>query len=134
MARVRFRVTEPPPSNFTYELSFFAWAVPVTRHSRAAKPASHHIPSSLPCTLKTSEESDVLEIGFGCGYSADRIQEFSPRSHTIIEPDPVVLARLGDWAAARPGNVVVVEGFWQTALAKLGKYDAIFFDDFPVSE
>lgn len=74
----------------------------------------------------------MLEIGFGCGYSADRIQELSPRSHTVIEPDPVVLARLKGWAHGRPG-VVVVEGFWQTALAKLGQFDAVFFDDFPVS-
>ena len=27
----------------------------------------------------------------------------------------------------------MVEGFWQTALPALGKYDAVFFDDFPVS-
>ncbi|CAN0014319.1 unnamed protein product, partial [Sphacelaria rigidula] len=77
------------------------------------------------------EESDVLEIGFGCGYSADRIQDFSPRSHTIMEPDPVVLARLSEWAKARTG-VRIVEGFWQTSLPTLGQYDAIFFDDFPV--
>ncbi|CAN0319876.1 unnamed protein product, partial [Hapterophycus canaliculatus] len=76
-------------------------------------------------------ESDVLEIGFGCGYSADRIQELSPRSHTVVEPDAVVLARLRGWADGRPG-VVVVEGFWQTALATLGQFDAVFFDDFPV--
>lgn len=34
---------------------------------------------------QNSEECDVLEIGFGCGYSASRIQRFQPRSHTIIE-------------------------------------------------
>eukprot|EP00752_Nemacystus_decipiens_P008774 g7829.t1 len=86
---------------------------------------------ALVDNLHVTEESDVLEIGFGCGYSADRIQDFSPRSHTIVEPDPVVLARLRGWAATRPG-VVVVEGFWQSALATLGRYDAIFFDDFPL--
>jgi len=31
------------------------------------------------------KDCDVLEIGFGCGYSASRIQSFKPRSHTIIE-------------------------------------------------
>eukprot|EP00903_Cladosiphon_okamuranus_P006303 g6181.t1 len=86
---------------------------------------------ALVDNLGVTEQSDVLEIGFGCGYSADRIQEFRPRSHTIVEPDAVVLSRLRDWASTRPG-VVIVEGFWQTALAKLGKYDAIFFDDFPL--
>ncbi|CAN0528409.1 unnamed protein product, partial [Scytosiphon promiscuus] len=76
-------------------------------------------------------ESNVLEIGFGCGDSADRIQEFSPRSHTVVEPDPIVLDRMKGWAEGRPG-VRVVEGFWQTALPALGRYDAVFFDDFPV--
>ena len=79
-----------------------------------------------------SGDSDVLEIGFGCGYSADRIQEFSPRSHTVVEPDPTVLDRLKGWAEGRPG-VRVVEGFWQAVLPALGRYDAVFFDDFPVS-
>ncbi|CAM9858431.1 unnamed protein product, partial [Scytosiphon promiscuus] len=81
--------------------------------------------------LGITEESNVLEIGFGCGYSADRIQELSPRSHTVVEPDPVVLERLRGWAHGRPG-VVVVKGFWQTALATLGQFDAVFFDDFPL--
>lgn len=88
-------------------------------------------PSPLPRTTLNQEESNVLEIGFGCGYSADRFQELSPRSHTIVEPDRVVLERLRGWAETRKG-VRVVEGFWQTALPSLGTYDAIFFDDFPV--
>lgn len=78
-------------------------------------------------------DSDILEIGFGCGYSADRIQELSPRSHTVVEPDPVVLDKLRKWAGTRTG-VTVVEGFWQTALPALGQFDAVFFDDFPVSD
>lgn len=76
-------------------------------------------------------DTNVLEIGFGCGYSADHIQELSPQSHTIVEPDPVVLVRLREWAKGRRG-VLIVEGFWQTALPALGTYDAVFFDDFPV--
>ena len=50
----------------------------------------------------------------------------------MVEPDPIVLDRLKGWAVGRPG-VRVVEGFWQTALPALGRYDAVFFDDFPVS-
>ncbi|CAM9306282.1 unnamed protein product [Ectocarpus sp. 12 AP-2014] len=88
---------------------------------------------ALVDALAITEESRVLEIGYGIGYSADRIQEFSPRSHTIIEPDPVVLARVRGWAAARPGVRIVV-GFWQTALATLGEFDAVFFDDFPLPD
>ena len=33
---------------------------------------------------------DVLEIGFGCGYSATQIMKYNPKSYTIIECDAVV--------------------------------------------
>jgi len=79
--------------------------------------------------LQISEHDSVLEIGFGCGYSAARIQAAQPRLHTIVECAEPVLTRLRAWAAERPG-VVVVEGTWQATLPGLGFFDAIFFDDF----
>jgi protein-L-isoaspartate O-methyltransferase len=78
--------------------------------------------------LRITPECDVLEVGFGCGYAADRIQEANPRSHTIIECAEAVLRRLRAWAVGRP-NVTVVEGTWQMCLPKLGKFDRVFFDD-----
>ena len=39
----------------------------------------------IPLLPLEHKDCDVLEIGFGCGYSASRIQSFKPRSHTIIE-------------------------------------------------
>lgn len=74
---------------------------------------------------------DVLEVGFGLGYSADQIQTYHPKSHTIIEFDSVVAARAREWAKKYP-NVTIVEDTWQNALAKLGFYDCIFFDDYPL--
>ena len=47
-------------------------------------------------------DDSVLEIGFGCGYSASRIQNYSPKQHTIIECDEVVLERLREWAKDKP--------------------------------
>lgn len=79
--------------------------------------------------LKIDGQCDVLEIGFGCGYSAERIQLAGPRSHTIFECSKPVLERLHMWAADRP-NVIVVEGTWQTRLPELGVFDRIFFDDY----
>ncbi|CAJ1438219.1 unnamed protein product [Effrenium voratum] len=79
--------------------------------------------------LQIAPVCDVLEIGFGCGYSADRIQHFKPRSHTIIECSEVVLKRLKQWASTRP-NVRIVEGTWQQRLPELGTFDRIFFDDY----
>eukprot|EP00966_Prymnesium_polylepis_P168823 3903593-Prymnesium_polylepis.1 len=79
--------------------------------------------------LDIDANCSVLEVGFGCGYSAERIQRAKPRRHTIVECADVVLERLRPWAAARPG-VEVCEGTWQQMLPSLGVYDIIFFDDF----
>ncbi len=73
----------------------------------------------------------VLEIGFGLGYSATRIQAYHPQSHTIVEYDPEVAERARQWAKAYP-NVTIVEDTWQQALGTLGVFDAIFFDDYPL--
>jgi hypothetical protein len=73
--------------------------------------------------------SRVLEIGFGCGYSAERIQQAKPKSHTIIECAEPVLERLRAWASERP-SVNVVEGTWQERMPELGKFDHVFFDDY----
>lgn len=83
--------------------------------------------------LQISTSEDVLEIGFGCAYSANWIQSKSPQSHTIIECDEVVLKKAREWAASRKG-VTIVAGIWQEMLPDLGVFDAIFFDDFPVPE
>ncbi|NDD58662.1 MAG: class I SAM-dependent methyltransferase [Chlamydiae bacterium] len=74
---------------------------------------------------------DVLEIGFGCGYSASHIQTYFPKSHTIIEFHPEVIKKANDWASHYP-SVHLVEDTWQNALSSLGVFDAIFFDDYPL--
>lgn len=74
---------------------------------------------------------DVLEIGFGLAYSAERIQSFHPKSHTIIEFHPEVANKAREWAKRYP-NVTIVEDTWQNALPKLGVFDCIFFDDYPL--
>lgn len=74
---------------------------------------------------------DVLEIGFGLAYSAERIQSYKPNSHTIIEFHPEVAAKAREWAKKYP-NVNIVEDTWQNALSKLGVFDCIFFDDYPL--
>lgn len=74
---------------------------------------------------------DVLEIGFGLAYSAERIQSYHPKSHTIIEFHPEVAKRAREWAKRYP-NVIIIEDTWQNALPKLGVFDCIFFDDYPL--
>jgi hypothetical protein len=75
---------------------------------------------------------DVLEIGFGLGYSADQIQRYPIRSHTIIEMDPIVADKAREWAKQQTRPVHIVEGLWQTQLSQLGDFDCAFFDDAPV--
>lgn len=68
---------------------------------------------------------DVLEIGFGMGFAADRIQSFQPKSHTIIATSAENAKK---WAESH-GHVTVLEGGWETLLPRLGQFDAIFFND-----
>ena len=76
--------------------------------------------------LRIDSTCDVLEVGFGCGYSATCIQSYQPQSHTIIECDQLVFERLEKWAKDKP-SVKIVRGLWQVKLPKLpGMYRTIY--------
>ena len=76
---------------------------------------------------------DVLEVGFGLGYSADAIQKYDITSHTIIECDSNVLERTREWAKKQKHKVVIIEGTWEDQVPLLDqRFDSIFFDDFPL--
>jgi len=80
---------------------------------------------------KLNPFGDVLEIGFGLGISANFIQKYNIKSHTIIECNPVVLKKLKKWAKKQKHKVIIVEDRWQDVLSSLGYFDTIFFDDTP---
>ena len=84
------------------------------------------------CINKLQPKGDVLEIGFGFGYSATQIQKHNPKSYTIVECDPTVIERCKEWAK-NYNNVTIIHAKWQEVICtdKLGKYDEVFFDDFP---
>ena len=82
---------------------------------------------------------DVLEVGFGMGYSATQIQKYNPKSHTIIEVDENVITKAKIDLGFHPTlgkyqNINWVHGTWQETLNKLGKFDYIFFDDYPLEQ
>ena len=81
-----------------------------------------------------SPKGHVLEIGFGCGYSASQIMKYPIKSYTIIECDPIVIEKIKEWAEKyldfAPINII--EGTWQEQLCNLGQFDEIYFDDFPL--
>ena len=75
----------------------------------------------------------VLEIGFGCGYSATQIMKYNPKSYTVIECDPVVIKKAKEWAKNYPTILInIVEGRWQEKLHTLQIFDEIYFDDYPL--
>ena len=71
---------------------------------------------------------DVLEIGFGMGICSTEIQKHSPKSHTIVENHPQVLAELKKWATNK--NVIIIEGDWFKVKDKFTKYDGMFIDTY----
>lgn len=74
-----------------------------------------------------SPKGDVLEIGFGLGHAAEQIQEHHPKSHTIIESDPVAVINAKKWAEKYPGTRII-EGEWKEAIKDLGQFNALFFN------
>ena len=85
------------------------------------------------CIDELKPKGNVLEIGFGMGYSATQIQRHKPKSHTIIEMDPVVIKRLKKWSK-NYNNINIIEGTWQEQIHNLGEFDEIFFDDYPLQK
>lgn len=74
---------------------------------------------------------NVLEVGFGFGYAAEAIQKNNPISHTIIENVPEVAVEAKKWAVNH-SNVKVLEDNWRDALPKLGVFESIFYNDYPL--
>ncbi|QZA58363.1 hypothetical protein [Candidatus Rhabdochlamydia porcellionis] len=88
-------------------------------------------PYMQACIDELQPFGDILEIGFGLGYSATHIQSYKPKSHTIIEYHPLIAQRARDFAKKYP-HVTIIEDTWQNALKDLGVFDCVFFDDYPL--
>ena len=86
-------------------------------------------PYMYACIDKLKPYGDVLEIGFGLGYSASKIQEYDINSHTIVECSPTVWEKFYEWEKDKK-NIILAKGRWQDILETLGKFDCIFFDDY----
>ena len=81
-----------------------------------------------------SPKGHVLEIGFGCGYSATQILKYPIKSYTIIECDLGVIERIKKWREKYPDTLInIIQGTWQSQLGNLGIFDEIYFDDYPLN-
>tara|TARA_R100001460_G_scaffold38228_2_gene72746 strand:- start:146 stop:742 length:597 start_codon:yes stop_codon:yes gene_type:complete len=88
------------------------------------------------CVQYLKPFGDVLEIGFGMGYSATAINKYPLRSYTVIEKDKGVIKKFNQWKRKQKTKKInLIEGMWQFKLPLLlKKFDCIFFDDSPASE
>ena len=89
------------------------------------------------CIDALAPSGDVLEVGFGFGYSSTRIMEHNPQSYTIIECDSKIIEKIKQWAKKWEKicpqiPINIVKGRWQDCLDDLGEFDTIFFDDYPL--
>jgi spermidine synthase len=70
---------------------------------------------------------DVLDIGFGLGYSAQKMSELSS-TYTCIEINPQIYETAREWAKDKP-NVEIIFGDWIDIIPTLTKkFDGIFMD------
>ena len=80
------------------------------------------------CIEKLNPSGHVLEIGFGLGYSATAIQNYSGvKKHTIIECSPEVWTKVEEFKKGHP-NVELIKGRWEDVLRTCGVFDCIFFE------
>ncbi len=81
------------------------------------------------CGAKVMENGgNILEIGFGLGISADKIQELNPTKHIIIEKDPKIYIKATQWAATKE-NVDIIQGDWFDEIHRINEmFDGIYHD------
>jgi len=90
------------------------------------------IPYMKKCIEKLNPFGDVLEVGFGMGYSANEIQNYNINSHTIIECDPVVFKKALEWSKSQKNKTKIIFGKWEDVYKTLGKFDCFFYDPYNI--
>ena len=90
------------------------------------------IPYMKKCIQKLNPFGDVLEVGFGMGYSANEIQKYNIISHTIIECDPVVFKKALEWSKNQKNKIKIIFGKWEDVYKTLGKFDCFFYDPYNI--
>jgi len=83
--------------------------------------------TELHCYIVCQNKGHILDIGFGMGFSANKIVELAD-TYTCIEINPQIYERAVQWARDKP-NVTILFGDWIDLIPTLNKkFDGIFFD------
>ena len=83
----------------------------------------------------TRNGGDVLEIGMGRGVAAEFVQAYEPRSHTLVECNPGVIAGFEQWKQRFPGrDIRLLPSRWQDALDQMTSYDGLLFHTYPTND
>lgn len=83
--------------------------------------------TELHCYVVCQNGGDILDVGFGMGFSANKIYELAD-SYTCIEINPQIYLKALKWAEDKQ-NVKVIFGDWVEIIPTLDrKFDGIFFD------
>ena len=92
------------------------------------------------CIEYLDPSGSVLEIGFGMGYSAEKLCSFeNVTEYTVIECNPTVWKRFETFKKElnkknQTLKVNVIKGRWEDVLCETNKFDSIFFDDYNGSQ
>ena len=77
---------------------------------------------------------DVMEVGMGRGIASDFIQNYSPRSHTLVECNDQIVADFPNWKNKFPNsNTRIIHGKWQDKWEEVDQYDGILFHTYPLT-
>lgn len=77
--------------------------------------------------LVSQNKGDVLDVGFGMGFSANKISKLAD-TYTCIEVNPQIYKKAKEWAKDK-SNVEIIFGDWIDIIPSLNKkFDGIFFD------
>ena len=88
------------------------------------------------CIEYLKPSGSVLEIGFGLGYSAEKLCSYDEvTEYTVIECCPTVWAKFQSFkeqmSQKRPSlKLNLIKGRWEDVLCECGLYDSVFFDDY----
>lgn len=71
---------------------------------------------------------DIMNIGYGMGFTDHEIERHNPTTHTIIEIHPTVQEKIMSIGWHKKQHVRLFFGDWRTFKTRLPKFDGVYFD------